>query len=124
NDNNTLDNTSDDKWRMYRSGVGTGHLPSNDVFSIVQDKSGFIWVGTADGIGVIQCPQEAFVTGCEAVWPTIKEGAFANYLFKGQEVRSIAVDGADRKWIATSSGAWLINPDGDKVLAHYTEDNS
>jgi hypothetical protein len=124
NDNNTLDNTGDDKWRMYKTGTGTGHLPSNDVLSIVQDKSGFIWVGTADGIGVIQCPQEAFVTGCEAVWPTIQEGGFANYLFKGQEVRSIAVDGADRKWIATSSGAWLINPDGDKVLAHYTEDNS
>ncbi|HEY0065896.1 MAG TPA: hypothetical protein VGB46_00990, partial [Flavisolibacter sp.] len=52
------------------------------------------------------------------------EGNFANYLFKGEQVRSIAVDGADRKWVATSGGAWLINPAGDVVLAHFTEDNS
>ena len=64
------------------------------------------------------------MTGCESTRPTIQEGAFTNYLFKGQEVRSIAVDGADRKWIATSSGAWLVSPDGDKVLAQFTEENS
>ncbi|HEY0041856.1 MAG TPA: T9SS type A sorting domain-containing protein, partial [Flavisolibacter sp.] len=50
--------------------------------------------------------------------------AFANFLFKGQEVRSIAIDGADRKWVATASGVWLISRDGDKVLASYTEQNS
>ncbi len=121
---NTLDNTNDDKWRLYKYGSGIGNLPSNEVLCIAKDKSGFIWVGTADGIGVIQCPQEAFIGGCETVLPIIKDGSFANYLFKGQEVRSIAVDGADRKWVATSSGAWLISPDGDKVLSHFTEDNS
>jgi sugar lactone lactonase YvrE len=123
-DNHTIDNTNDDKWRLYKAGTGLGNLPSNEVISIAKDKSGFIWVGTADGIGVIQCPQEAFISGCETVWPVIKEGNFANYLFKGQEVRSIAVDGADRKWIATSSGVWLVSPDGDKVISHFTEDNS
>ena len=34
------------------------------------------------------------------------------------------MDGADRKWVATSSGVWLITKDGDKVLANYTEENS
>jgi len=123
-DNHTIDNTLDDKWRIYKAGSGLGSLPSNEVLTIAKDKSGFIWVGTSDGIGVIQCPQEVFSSGCETVLPTIKEGNFANYLFKGQEVRSIAVDGADRKWVATSSGAWLIAPDGDKVIAQFTEDNS
>jgi ligand-binding sensor domain-containing protein len=92
--------------------------------SLALDKSGFLWVGTENGIGVIQCPESAFANGCETIWPVIQEGAFANYLFKGQQVRSIAVDGADRKWMATSTGAWLIGSDGDKVLAHFTEDNS
>jgi hypothetical protein len=77
-----------------------------------------------DGIGVIQCPQEAFLTGCEAVLPVIKDGSFANYLFKGEKVTSIAVDGADRKWVGTDNGAWLVSRDGDKVLAHFTEINS
>jgi len=123
NDNGTIDNNSDDKWKLFQT--VSGNLPSNDVLSIAKDKNGFIWIGTTNGIGVIQCPQEIFSSGgCDAIWPIIKEGNFANYLFKGQEVRSIAVDGADRKWIATSSGAWLVSADGDKVIEHFTEENS
>ncbi|MGN6164288.1 MAG: type IX secretion system anionic LPS delivery protein PorZ [Flavisolibacter sp.] len=125
NDNNTIDNAADDKWKIYKAGAGQGNLPSNEVTCITKDKSGFIWAGTANGVAVIQCPQEAFSSsGCEALLPVIKEGGFANYLFKGEVVRSIAVDGADRKWMATADGAWLINADGDKVLMHFNEDNS
>jgi hypothetical protein len=123
-DEGNLSTTTDDKWRQYKAGAGFGGLPSSEVLSLAKDKSGFIWVGTENGIAVIQCPQEAFTTGCEAVLPVIKEGAFANYLFKGQQVRSIAVDGADRKWVATASGVWLVARDGDKVLANFTEENS
>lgn len=124
NDNNTIDNIGDDQWRIYKSGNGLGNLPSNEVLSVAKDKSGFIWVGTSNGVGVIQCPQDATVRGCDAIWPVINEGSFANYLFKGQDVRSIAVDGADRKWIATSNGVSLINTDGNKVIEHFTEQNS
>ncbi|MGZ3881489.1 MAG: type IX secretion system anionic LPS delivery protein PorZ, partial [Flavisolibacter sp.] len=124
NDNNTIDNTGDDRWKLLKMGNGLGNLPSNEVLSIAKDRSGFIWVGTTDGVAILQCPQETFGSGCDAIWPVIKDGSFANYLFKGQEVRSIAVDGADRKWMATSSGAWLINADGDKVIEHFTEENS
>ena len=124
NDNQTIDDLSDDKWKLYRSGAGQGNLPSKDVLCIAKDKSGFIWVGTSDGIALIPCPQQAFNGGCEAILPVITDGNFAGYLFKGQEIRSIAVDGADRKWVATSSGVWLVSADGDKVLEHFTEDNS
>lgn len=122
NDNNTTNDTGDDRWRLFRGGAGNGNLPSSDVLCIAKDKSGFIWVGTSDGVAVIQCPED--ILRCEALLPVVKEGNFANYLFKGEQVRSIAVDGADRKWVATSGGAWLINPAGDAVLAHFTEDNS
>ncbi len=119
-----LDNPADDKWKLYKAGAGLGGLPSNEVMCLAKDKSGFIWVGTDNGIGIVQCPQEAFTTACEAVLPVIQDGSFANYLFRGQEVRSIAVDGADRKWVATASGVYLISRDGDKVLQAFTEQNS
>jgi hypothetical protein len=119
-----LANTADDKWKQYRAGSSLGGLPSNEVLCLARDKSGFIWVGTDNGVAVFQCPGEVFAPGCEAILPIIKEGTFSNYLFRGQEVRSIAVDGADRKWIATASGVWLVAKDGDKVLANYTEQNS
>jgi hypothetical protein len=115
---------ADDRWRLLKSGTGLGNLPSNDVLCLAKDKYGFLWVGTSNGIAVFQCPLDIFTNGCEAVLPVVNEGAFAAFLFRGQEVRSIAVDGANRKWVATGSGVWLISADGDKVLANYTETNS
>ncbi|MEO6071222.1 MAG: two-component regulator propeller domain-containing protein [Chitinophagaceae bacterium] len=120
----SIEDVSDDRWKLYRKGSGTGNLPANDVLCIAKDKSNFIWVGTSDGIGIIECTQNVFNNQCEALLPVVKQGGFTNYLFKGEEVRSIAVDGADRKWIATSSGVWLITPGGEQVLEHFTEENS
>jgi ligand-binding sensor domain-containing protein len=125
NDNKTIDNAADDKWKLYRSGIGIGNLPTNNVLSIAKDKSGFIWVGTNDGVAVVQCPQNVFSSqGCDAVLPVVAQGGFNQYLFKGEEVRSIAVDGADRKWVATKNGAWLVSAEGDKVIYRFTETNS
>ncbi|MBI3138091.1 MAG: hypothetical protein HYZ15_05870 [Sphingobacteriales bacterium] len=120
-----IENTGDDRWKMVGTGNGNGNLPSNDILCIAKDKSGFIWVGSSDGIGVIQCPDQAFAaTGCDAVWPVVPQGNFAGYLFKGEEVRSIAVDGADRKWVATKNGVFLVNAGGEKVIAQFNEANS
>jgi hypothetical protein len=125
NDGNTIDNTGDDQWKRYRQGSGIGSLPSNNVLSVAKDKNGFIWIGTDDGIGVVLCPQDVFSSpGCEAILPVVQQGGFNQFLFKGEEVRSIAVDGADRKWIATKNGAWLISAEGEKVIYRFTEENS
>ena len=61
---------------------------------------------------------------CEAIWPIVQQGNFAGYLFNGEEVRSIAMDGADRKWVATKKGVWLISSTGEKVIYQFTEENS
>jgi len=125
NPGNSIDNTTDDHWKLYRSGLGNGNLPSNNVLCIAKDKNGFIWIGTDDGIGVIQCPESTFsAPGCEAILPVVQQGNFAGYLFKGEKVRSIAVDGANRKWVATANGVWLVNEEGDKLLQRFAEDNS
>lgn len=125
NDGNTIDNTVDDKWRLYRQGSGAGNLPSANVLCVVKDKNGFIWIGTDDGVGIILCPQDVFLSpGCEAILPVVQQGGFNQFLFKGEEVRSIAVDGADRKWIATKNGAWLMSAEGEKVIYRFTEENS
>jgi len=123
---NSIDDLNDDHWKIYRSGSGNGNLPSNEIFCVAKDKSNFIWVGTDDGIGVIQCAESVFSAsgGCEAVLPIVQQGNFAGYLFMGENVRSIGVDGADRKWIATRNGVWLISSGGEKVIYRFTEDNS
>jgi len=121
----SLDNVSDDKWKFFQAGRGNGNLPDNNVNCIARDKSGFIWVGTANGIGLIQCTRTVFSNGgCEAMLPVVQFDNFAGYLFSGEQVQAIAVDGADRKWVGTRNGVWLISPDAQKIVYHFTEENS
>ncbi len=121
----SIDNTGDDTWKFYRTGSGNGNLPDNNVLCIAKDKSGFIWVGTKKGIGIVQCAQQVFNgTGCDAILPVVQQDNFAGYLFSSEEVQAIATDGADRKWIGTKNGAWLVSPDGDKTISRFTAENS
>ncbi|MES2005106.1 MAG: two-component regulator propeller domain-containing protein [Bacteroidota bacterium] len=120
-----IDNTTDDKWKFYRQGSGNGNLPSNNVLSILKDKNGFIWVGTDKGIGIIQCTSNVFgPQSCDAILPVVQFDRFAGLLFKDEIVQCMANDGANRKWIGTRNGIWLISPDGDKIIYRFTEDNS
>ena len=121
----SIDNIADDKWKFYRQGTGNGNLPSNNVLCLLKDKNGFIWVGTDKGIGIIQCISDVFSgQSCDAVLPIVQLDRFAGLLFKDEVVQCIAVDGANRKWIGTKNGVWLISPDGDKIIYRFTEDNS
>jgi hypothetical protein len=54
----------------------------------------------------------------------VQNGNFNGFLFIGEQVQSIAVDGADRKWIGTKHGVWLISSDGEETIFHFTEQES
>jgi len=121
----SLSSAADDQWKYYHTGTGNGNLPDNHVYCLARDRNNIIWIGTANGIGLIQCAGQVFgAGGCEAVWPVVQFDNFAGYLFGGQAVQAIAVDGADRKWIATRNGVWLITPDAQKIVYHFTADST
>ena len=121
---NSIDATSDDRWKNYLAGSGNGNLPSNNVRCMAMDKNGFIWIGTDKGIGIIQCSNEVFGNGCEALLPVVQQDRFAGLLFQDEDVQSIVVDGANRKWVGTKNGLWLLSPEGDKIIYRFTQDNS
>jgi ligand-binding sensor domain-containing protein len=121
----SLEVTSDDRWRQFKQGLGRGNLPSNNVLSIACDRNGFIWVGTDKGVAVIQCGDDVFNAGtCEAILPVVQEGNFAGRLLAEEKINDIKIDGADRKWIATSNGVWLLSADGQKVINRFIVSNS
>jgi hypothetical protein len=121
----SIDNIADDRWKFYQQGTGIGNLPSNNVLCLLKEKNGFIWVGTDKGIGIIQCNSDVFSSqSCDAVLPVVQLDRFAGLLFSDEIVQCMAVDGANRKWIGTKNGVWLISPDGDKIIYRFTEDNS
>jgi ligand-binding sensor domain-containing protein len=124
NSGQNIDNPNDDRWRYFRQGRGLGNLPSNVVYCTVQDKNGFVWVGTDKGIAVITCGQDASASNCDAVIPIVQQDNFAGFLFQDEQVICMAVDGANRKWVGTRNGLWLISSDGEKVITQFTKDNS
>ncbi len=121
----SIDNVADDRWKWLQVGRGNGNLPSNLVNCLVKDKDGFIWIGTDRGIGIVQCPADVFTAnGCETFQPVVQNDNFAGLLFQNENVKAIAVDGANRKWVGTSNGVWLISADGEKVIKRFTAENS
>ena len=120
-----IDNTNDDQWRLFKQGIGNGNLPSNNVLCIVKDKNSTIWVGTDDGIAIINCTNDVFGNGrCDAVLPILQQDQFAGYLFKGEQVQCMAIDGANRKWVGTQNGVWMLSSDAKKIIQHFTAANS
>jgi hypothetical protein len=125
NPGKSLTSSSDDTWKQYKAGSGIGNLPSNLVNCIAKDKNGFIWVGTDKGIGIIQCTENIFTpAGCDALLPVVQQDRFAGLLFKDENVQTIAVDGADRKWVGTKNGVWLISATGEQVIYRFSVGNS
>jgi hypothetical protein len=125
NSGNNIDATNDDKWKQYLMGNGNGNLPSNQVNCVALDKEETIWVGTEKGIALIACTGEVFAgNGCQAILPIVQQDQFAGYLFQNENVQCIAVDGANRKWVGTKNGAWLISASGEKIIYRFSEDNS
>jgi ligand-binding sensor domain-containing protein len=125
NDNGTIDNDADDQQKYYSVNAGNGNLASNNVRCITKDADGKIWIGTDDGISIVNCPENAFgAGGCDAENKIVQYDAFANTLFNEEYISTIAVDGANRKWVGTFNGIWLISADAEKIIQRFTVDNS
>ncbi|OKL38940.1 type IX secretion system anionic LPS delivery protein PorZ [Pontibacter flavimaris] len=107
--------------RTLGVGEGNGGLPSGAVYSMAKDFNGDIWVGTASGVGIYYNTALVFESGRYDARIPIIEG---RPLLDGQIVRSIAVDGANRKWVGTDNGLWLFSADGDAQIHHFTTQNS
>lgn len=107
-------------------------LQTSSVNSVVQDHSGALWVGTNKGIKVIYNASKAFDDGgngekspvtCNNI--LFNENGITEYLMAYESITSIAVDGANRKWVGTSTGGlYLLSANGLQQIEHFTSANS
>jgi hypothetical protein len=129
-DNGTLSNTADDQVKVLSSAEGNGAIPGNKVYSIATDLDGEIWLGTDAGIAVFYSPGNVFSNtynydAQQILIPRNDGSGLADILFEFETITAIAVDGANNKWIGTDrSGVFLMSPDGQEELLHFTEENS
>lgn len=126
----TGETVSDDSYHVWTSLTdqdGKSFGPSR-IASFAEDRDGALWVGTADGVIVIQNPVSMLNASAtiERVKVPRNDGtSYADYLLDGQLVTSIAVDNANRKWFGTNtSGLYLVSPDGREIIENFNTDNS
>lgn len=148
NDNGTIDDDTDDLYRGPRSKASDndsrnfGALPIKDkngtifnsnINAIAEDKDGTVWIGNDEGIVRLSNPSRLFEysdINFEQVFIPRNEiqsdgKRLADILLKDIKVTSIAVDGANRKWIGTeTSGLFLVSEDGTKTIHEFNVDNS
>lgn len=123
NVNGTVDNNSDDFYKVLQAGKGKGNLPSNNVQCVAVDKNDNVWIGTDIGIAVYSCGYD-IKQNCDADIPVIQNDDFPGYLFQEISITALAVDGANRKWVGTNTGLWLVSEDGRQTIHQFTTDNS
>jgi len=126
NDNNTIWDKSDDQFTKITTGLGSGNLPNNYVYCLVNDLEGNIWVGTKEGVCVFYSPSSVFSGyNFDAQQIIVEENGFGQYLLNAEIVYTIAIDGGNRKWIGTlGSGLFLLSEDGTEEIFHFTDENS
>lgn len=115
-----INSTSDDKCVVLNSSNSV--LPTNEVTSMEVDRDGSVWVGTKLGAAVFQC--DPFNGECPGSRPFVTVDGFGANLLEDIEVRAIGVDGANRKWFGTGAGVFVMSPEGNDQIAHFTAENS
>lgn len=119
-DNKTPGNTLDDRSRTLGSRDG---LITNEVTALSCDSNGYVWIGTTQGLNVFTNPVSVF-DGVNADRLIIRQNGVDGYLLGEESINDICVDGGNRKWFATNNGAFLVEPNGQKVLWQFRSENS
>jgi hypothetical protein len=126
-DNKTPDVFSDDKYKKLLVQDSENQVVTF-VYSVAEDLDGNIWVGTDQGPLIYYNPDKVFDSDLRASRIKIprNDGTnLADYMLKTETITSIAVDGANRKWLGTSgSGAYLLSADGTAQILNFNEQNS
>lgn len=123
-DNNTISDLSDDQMTSINMNAAA-NIETSTINCIAEDKRGEIWIGCNQGVKVIYNPSQVFKGTAYPQNILIEQINHVQNLFEFEEVTSIAVDDADRKWVGTAkSGVFLISSDGKEQIHHFTEENS
>ncbi len=121
---------NDDACRyLSERGSGGQGLPGVSVQALAEDRDGRIWIGTSEGLAyVLNNPFAASDPNTVPIWPLVDERQPGEnpFLLSGLSVNDLAVDPANRLWVATNEGVYVIEQAGVdfRIAAHFTQENS
>jgi len=126
-DNHSPENFGDDEWMKLdvRDQFGKKF---NTIYSIAEDLDGNIWIGTNEGPALYYNPERVLSEDiyCHRIKIPRNDGSgLADYLLGTESIKSISIDGGNRKWLGTnSSGVFLVSEDGKELIKSYSTANS
>lgn len=96
------------------------------VYALAEDLDGNVWIASSNG--------PFYISSADAIAgndlfiqhkvPRNDGTNLADYLLSDVKTRCIAVDGANRKWMGTNNGVFLISNDCNTLIQHFTTENS
>lgn len=129
-DNGTLEYFGDDRSVFalkFMDQDGKLVQPVN-IYCIEQMADGEIWVGTNEGLFIIDQIDRLLVgdNSCRRVIIPRNDGTnLGDYLLGTERINAIREDGVGRKWIGTAtSGLYLVSADGKETIEHFTTTTS
>jgi ligand-binding sensor domain-containing protein len=117
-----LNITTDDKYLLINT--TNSQLASANVNCVTADREGTIWVGTNNGVTIFSCGSNLFENGCTGARPVVNPDNFNGRLLEAENVKTIAIDGNNRKWIGTENGIFVLSPDGYERIYYFNKLNS
>ena len=126
-DNGTFAQPNSTNTVLITDTVGKGALKSSNTFCMVQDLNGAIWVGNDVAMEVFYAPNNVMdgLNDWDCQYVYVTETGYTQYLMQNEIVTSMAVDGANRKWIGTQGGGvFLVSSDGVNQIYNFTTSNS
>lgn len=116
----------DDQCRFInQTSAGGVGLPSTQITSIEGDRDGWVWVGTTQGIAYFISSRVAAQD--PTTLPNLPQRAEFRpgenpFLLENVQVNDVAADPANRLWIATNIGAFLIQraENGFEQVLHFS----
>ncbi|HMB89773.1 MAG TPA: two-component regulator propeller domain-containing protein, partial [Rhodothermales bacterium] len=120
--------SSDDTCRFINQQGSSGSgLPSVQINGLTEDREGRIWLATDNG--------PAFMTSSTVIaqdnttlpiWPQWSDRSQGVFVLGNQVINGLAIDPSNRVWMATSSGAYLVQQEanGYAEVEHYTTETS
>ena len=122
NEGNDINSIVDDQWREITT--ANSNLPSNTVNCVTVDNNGDVWVGTAAGPVVFECGGDVFKSTCKGTRVIVEQDGFGAYLLETENIRTIKVDGGNRKWFGTDNGVFVQSSDAKTLINKFDIKNS
>ncbi len=121
NEGKDIPDPTDDKIRLITR--NNSELSGNKVNCVAVDLDGSIWIGTDQGPVVFDCG-DPFVETCRGNTRKVVVDNIPAPLLRYEDILSIAVDGANRKWFGTRNGIFVQSPDGVTQVDKFDVKNS